>query len=49
VIERLVAALQADGITINGTREIMPSLEDVFISMVDKKTPHQQEKKKIEH
>jgi ABC-2 type transport system ATP-binding protein len=37
VIERLVAALQANGLTINGTREIVPSLEDVFISMVEKK------------
>ena len=33
--------------TINGTREIVPSLEDVFISMVDKKTSAKEEK--IEH
>ena len=47
VIERLVTALQAEGMTINGTREIVPSLEDVFISMVDKKTSAKEEK--IEH
>ena len=37
VMERLITVLQADGMTSNGTREIVPSLEDVFISMVDKK------------
>jgi len=36
VIEKLVTSLQAEGLTINGTREILPSLEDVFMSMVEK-------------
>ncbi|GAK60311.1 ABC transporter-related protein [Candidatus Vecturithrix granuli] len=37
VVNQLIQDLQAQGFTINGQREILPSLEDVFISMVAEK------------
>ena len=37
VVNQLIQDLQAQGFAINGQREILPSLEDVFISMVEGK------------
>jgi ABC-2 type transport system ATP-binding protein len=36
VVNRLSAALAADGVTVNRLRPIQPSLEDVFISLLEK-------------
>lgn len=36
VLKRLPAALAADGVTVNRLRPIAPSLEDVFISLLEK-------------